>query len=85
MPNKSFLGLWFDALEPLDLPKTKPSNNSSEKFIPKISQKIIDDLNPLRYQEYPDQSRINTTPISSIKKTYNDSIRQSFIEWMLPS
>jgi len=67
-------------LEPLDLPKAKPSNNSSEKFIPQISQKIIDDLNPLRYQEFLDHSRIKTTQMSSIQRAYNDSIRQSFIE-----
>lgn len=85
MPYESFLGLWFEALEPLDLPKAEASTNNPSNIIPQISQKIIDDLNPLRYQEYPDQSRIKTTPISSIKKTYNDSIRQSFIEWMLPS
>lgn len=85
MAIESLLHFWLEALEPLDLPESGILSNDSSNLKTIIPQKIVNELNPLRYQESPDLSKVKVTSISDIKQNSNDSIRQNFIAWMFSS
>ena len=75
----------FEWLESLEIPESEMPEKDPN-FVPVIPQRLIDELNPLHYQEFCQLDNLKTIPgLPDIENQCANSVFKNFLAWMLPS